>query len=397
MKKVTIKAMSFFLAVIMAAGLVTAGFAAADGIRGELATGDNKISAFGRYSFEAPETGYYLFTDVNSMLFACEASESKAAESGYRIREHVDQECLSSGDICGDPAYFEKGKTYYLDFEAFEKGDSPKMTLNIKYLGEITSATLENSTVWMGQIPVEMCTYDDKGMLIPLYGHPVVITFSNGETYESFDPPFGHVDSVAPGKHTFLYALCGRNETGIEINMRSFSELVDKVVLPENFVPSSAIEFTESGDIAVSGKENPEYIEIHFKDGTVKRIDESSKTREYILPLDGSNHSLNYYYTYDFDGRILFVVLADDEYIAQYEPDYTVTSFFGGFTNYLKSIGNVIANYFRNIKMYTEEDLFKEVVIDNIVNITRNYADFCKLAMDNSYPAALLPTGMNAE
>ena len=283
-------------------------------VLGELKEGKNTVEINkGVYSFTAPESGYYLFSEVPSLIAASTKVNGNAvSEAASVVWNGGAMIVLCDNDNCYHVAYFDKGITY-LDFYDCETDAVSSGSVTFEYAGEITSAAVDNETVYMGDEYEPWDNPEEPDCFVGLY-IPATLTFSTGKTFTT-PQCYSVVKKIKSGRQIFNAELYDGHGFDLEINLIIPKELIDRIEYPEGFVPSADAYFSFWNYFDGDPYYNyPEYIKVYLKDGSVKT---AYKNREdyssawYGVEInEGRQYDIRLRYTME-DGRIVFMAMLD--------------------------------------------------------------------------------------
>ena len=287
---------------------------------GELSEGKNNISANSNNccSFTAAQTGYWLFSDIEAVEVST-ATEANRVTSVCRA-----QHCWYNDTNGGYCVYLEKDVQTYLCLYTEESN-----AVFVDYLGEIVSVFPERDYAYKHELDLIDDTERVSAPYRPYLQMPVTVSFSTGKMV-SFTYLYGKTDSADTGRRLFKADLFNGHGFDLEFTLKDSAEIVDSVVLPEDFISGFLLQyknFRYDDSLYSDLYEMPEFVEIRFKDGSIKRFEIEIENPYYGYVTyyfnldDGSEHMMNIGYRKNGNGRIAFAVGIDYCDIYEAEPD----------------------------------------------------------------------------
>ncbi len=259
---------------------------------GDLSLGKNSVTLnSGCYAFVAEKTGYYNI-DTDKMT---EAAEAKNMTGNTVKTENTmmmgfpgafyDGLWYYAGEEMRDtlPLYLERGDLIYarfydIDYENDALNDGSGV-VTVNYLGEISGANFD-----LGDICLDDCMIEDDRVALKA-NKPIDITFTEGQRFKKTYLS-GTADSIAPGDHEMNVELTKGRGFRTKVRFYRLEDVIEKVDLPGSYIPMVSLRIGEtSGNVAVY----PEYINVTFKDGTVRKAGRR-------IVSEGDNYSV-----YDFN------------------------------------------------------------------------------------------------
>lgn len=255
-------------------------------VRGELSVGRNDVTVNdGCLRFEAENAGYYAI-DVDSSetdRYICfdisetdgENKEKRSVFSTNGPSTWIDTIEGADG-YTGTVFYIDKPGTYYsrlytehyVDGE-FVNGEKFACSADIRFLGDLVSVDFGKDPLCLG--PDVEIIWDGDAVIFACD-----LTFSAGSAYRC--ETIGRPDKLEAGKRTILFNISNGPDVNVNVNFITLAQKTGKIVLPAGYTPT--VKYSFPNNILDSYKtafSHPEYVELHFKDGTVKKVDLPSK------------------------------------------------------------------------------------------------------------------------
>ena len=324
-------------------------------VKGEISTGTNNVNVNdGCVSFDAESSGYYAMVitvdpseQKSGVAFdlATADSENKADcfFSTYGPGEWID--IVEDGNgYSGIAFYIDNPGTYYFRFYYEDYIDGKYITneifgcsADLRFLGDFVSVSLGKDPLYLGTD------------VASVWGDNVVcfncdLSFSDGNTYSC--GMFGDIDELAPGERKLSFNISNGPEIRTGVNLISLAETVEKIVLPDDFTPAVTYHFSGNiCDLYDRTYSYPEYVELHFGNGTVKKVE--IKTSEYWLvcsggfTLDGEEHYVETKYVYIDETEWVFRVLIDGVCFDE-KPVKNDSSFVSDLTAYFAGVKRLV-------------------------------------------------------
>ena len=371
---------------------------------GELLTGQNDVLVNdGCLVFNAKNSGYY------SISITVDPSESKRG-AGFEIATIDDDNeanvVFSNGGPClcidevddgkgykGIIFFINKPGTYYARFTYDEYinnkcviGDIFACSADIRYLGDIVSVSFGKDPLYIGK-DISLVWPDEDYHTV---GFRCTFTFSDGNTYLSGS--CGRVDELTSGKRTLRFSLSNGPSIEIKVNLASLMDLLEEIVLPDDFTPTIIYHFDPHYITAysyASGKSfsHPEYFEMTFTDGSVKRIpfdmeDATHDRCHFVFSLGGEDHSTwAYYILDDYGNNYVYRVLVDD--ICFFDiPANTVSSCASDFNVFLSEARGILKSLRADFFIDTVKSAV--AVSHEMLNLTKSYIKYLRFIVRNN-------------
>ncbi len=365
-------------------------------VRGELSVGENNVNVNdGCLSFYAEKSGYYAIVETvdpseskNGATFDIAAvdSENKAnfifSTNGPRLSIN---EVNDGNGYKGIVFYIDEPGTYYFRFydEDYIDGkyvetDIFSCSEEIRYLGDLVSASFGKDTLYIGK-DIDS-TWGDRSV-----DFRCDLSFSDGNTYSS--GLLGSVDELEPGDRTISFSVSNGPSVAVNVKLAGLTEKIEKIVFPDDFTPAVTYHFEPIyNGVSSRTYSYPEYVELHFTDGSVKKVDFDSDEKwvecssSFTLGSDNQYHYIKTEYVYMSETEVMFLVNLDgvrvDEmpvkHISPSNSDFgTYLSNAGGLLKFLRTgslvdtLGNIgfvagallglTKNYFKYLGFITEK------------------------------------------
>ena len=252
-------------------------------VRGELSVGKNDVTVNdGCLLFKAENAGYYAVTitedpsetEKYAMFDLAQIGSGNKAQMVFSTNGPSTwiNEIEGADGYSGIVFYIDKPGTYCSRFynEDFVDGrhvagEEFACSADVRFLGELVSAGFDKDPLYLG---MDVANLWGDGSVTFTCG----LTFSDGNTYQC--GMAGWADKFEAGKRTIRFNISNGPDVKVSANFISLTQKIDKLTLPENYTPEIIYRFSalpyETYERIFS---HPEYVEIHFKDGTVRKVD----------------------------------------------------------------------------------------------------------------------------
>ncbi len=362
-------------------------------VKGELKTGKNDVMVNdGCLSLHAECSGYYAI-DITSpsekgVLFEVATIDSKNKAnnvfSTYGCCMWIDDVDDGKG-FNGIIFYIEQPGTYYIRFSYEEYIDGKYVTedifacsADVRFLGNLISVSAGKNPLYIGTDISLVWPYEDYHTV----GFGCTFVFSDGITYPGGN--IGVVDKLAPGKRTLSFELSNGPEIEMQVNLASLIDSVEEVVLPDDFTPARIYRFDPDDYQGYSSNfSRPGYLELHFKDGTAKKVAlDSTETGTECwksFRYGGKDHSVYSYIHYPGDGEV-FSISVDD--IVVYEKELKrVSSGVSDLMTFLLEVSELLKSVHTGSPDNTAKNI--SAVSCEIYNLTKAYIQYLRFIAEN--------------
>ncbi|MBR6335735.1 MAG: hypothetical protein IKR90_06270 [Clostridia bacterium] len=364
-------------------------------VKGELKTGKNNVLVNDGYlRFNAERAGYYAI-DIT-----VDPSESKRGAGFDLIKIDSENkadfvftdmgvslwinEVDDGNGFKGMVFYIDKPGTYYARINGTEHiGDKYiedikfGCTADVRFLGDFVSVSFNKDTLTIGSDLGGIWHESPK-----VVGCPCTYTFSDGNTYSG--GIIGSVDKLASGNRTLSFNISNGPDIEVTVTLETIVDSIEEVVLPDGYLPSRMYHFdphelmTDSHFCDVTFI-HPEYVELHFKDGTVKKatLDSTETWFENCnnFSCAGEDHFIYSEYLFIEDSKLVYRLSVDNIDIYE-EPVKNTVSRISDFKKYLSEVHGLL----KSIHIGSLDDTAESIktVSGEIFDLTKSYIEYLR-------------------
>ncbi|MBO4893481.1 MAG: hypothetical protein J5562_01025 [Clostridia bacterium] len=368
--------------------------------KGALKSGENEVTFDGStYGFTPSETGYYI---VSGEFWGFGVSDISIGGSVLKFHQEggtigVDGSVYSSEDGSrGFPVYLKKGERtfmYFFDWgtddDYAEKEFAPS-PVTIEYVGEIASVTPDSFTASTSYNSLYYSNYDHWAEIYPDGG--IEITFSAGKKYIIKGVCFKLPENEG-GTYKVHYDINDGRGFDFNITIKTLSEQIESVELPEGFTPSATVDYDEYC-YDVLAWDTPEYVILRLKDGTEVRAEKDDDIDVFAshITVGGEEYTVSAQYELNSDGTVLWTLREGDWYeahtyrtgfLASFEPEITVCNRRADIIDYAQAVSYTLSNAVQYLSFQPLTQVITETV-KSLIYTTNQFVSYILFTLRNA-------------